>query len=489
MKNIKGIVGGVVVILYFSFIFPVKAASFERDIIVTVSEPTAFQSLLKNVALVSVYPLLGNEIYKLTVERGDINQVLQVLKSIPSIASAIPDAPISIAPNKTEISVRLKGLNSANLWWQESLGDIEYEILETNTETEENKVVTTLKSIKGADIDLKNAHAVERGSSEVFIGLIDSGVDLDHPALINSIYINNKEIPNNGIDDDRNGHIDDINGWNFVANSPDVQDFNGHGTSVAGVLAGQSETFNGVCPECKILPIIVSSAYVRSTLIPPGYLFLSSFITGVDYLVEQKVKVINMSFYFNTMEMSPEYRMEFLKTTKKVFEYTARQGVLTVVAAGNSGAKGNPILFPSAFPEVISVGGTNFFGEYASFSGFGPWVDILAPASVIWTTQPQGGSDLEGQEFDKTTSVPGFNYASGTSFATPMVAGAAALLFSHYPKMSASNVRATLLSRENTNLILTTNKKPKTRKLNVFKALINPKSTPDDFDPRNVVWR
>ena len=153
--------------------------------------------------------------------------------------------------------------------------------------------------------------------------------------------------------------------------------------------------------------------------------------------------------------------------------FLEKRGVVLVAAAGNEGQKGNSTVYPAAFRNTISVGALNPLNTWADFSNFGNWIDVMAPGEKIWTTKPLSVFNWIEFMLDPTNYVSGYSYQNGTSFAAPMVAGAAGLLLSHYPHMTPQDVRATLTHSSNTNYVRSLGK-PNVRSLNVFRALANP---------------
>lgn len=260
----------------------------------------------------------------------------------------------------------------------------------------------------------------ESEGEDVVVAVIDTGVDLDHKDLKNSIWNNEDEIPNNGIDDDRNGFIDDHQGWDFVKdggfscifgedcskrdNDPD--DFDGHGTHVAGIIAAQKNNnfgISGIAPKAKIMPLRAAFSVGGRALLKS-----SDILEALSYAVNNGADVINMSFAGSSLGI-----------LNSVISRAHDENIVLVAAAGNSGS--NSEAFPAALDDVIAVGSLTSSGSRSSFSNFGPWVDIAAPGSSVLSTVPG----------DK------FVTKSGTSMASPYVAGVAALIKS---KTKAQNL-------------------------------------------------
>ncbi len=251
------------------------------------------------------------------------------------------------------------------------------------------------------------------GTQTVIIAIIDSGIDLTHPDLQANLWINPGEIPGNGIDDDNNGYVDDVRGWNFVNGTNNVYDGNGHGSQVAGVAAAVTNNslgIAGVCWNCKIMPVRVMA--------DSGISNYSDIALGVRYAADKGAKVINLSLggysYSNALRDAIDYAVN-------------EKGAVVVGGAGNDNV--STPFYPAAYENVLAVAGTTSADTKAAFSDYGTWVDISAPAVEITTTYLGGD----------------WGPANGTSLAAPFVAGMAALIRSQRPDWSAALVRNQLL--------------------------------------------
>jgi subtilisin family serine protease len=262
-----------------------------------------------------------------------------------------------------------------------------------------------------ADIDAPEAWNLEKGNGEVIIAIIDSGVDYTHPDLAGNIWNNTDEIPNNGIDDDNNGFIDDIRGWDFLGGSNDPRDYFGHGTHCAGIAAAVTSNdigIAGVCWNCKIMPVRVCNY----TTIPDF-----AVAEGVIYAANNGADIISISLGW-VMDIS---------VLNDAINYAYNKGVVVVAAAGNAGNYGFPFLtFPGRHNKVIGVGAINQFGERYYKSSWGPSLDVVAPGENIFSTLPAYHVLLN--DFGLNQS---YDNISGTSMASPCVAGIAALILSH----------------------------------------------------------
>ena len=262
-----------------------------------------------------------------------------------------------------------------------------------------------------------NNHA-PGGSSDVVVAVIDTGVDYNHEDLRNNIWYNPAEIPDNGIDDDGNGYVDDVRGWDCVGDDNDPMDDNGHGTHVAGIVAAENNKVGtvGVAFNCKIMVLKAGSS--------AGYFNNSDIAEAVQYAYMNGASVINMSFGGSAISIAVEDALT-----------DAYNQCVLVAAAGNDTLCNQPgcpvhaplgqvgVSYPAALPYVIGVMSCNSSGTVKSlFSNF----DHKPNNSVEYEVY------APGEQIPSTW--PGNKYArlNGTSMAAPTVAGIAALLRSYY---------------------------------------------------------
>lgn len=290
--------------------------------------------------------------------------------------------------------------------------------------------------------DAPLAWDVEKGSEEVVIAVIDSGVDIDHPDLQDNLWVNSDEIQGNGIDDDQNGYIDDYYGYDFVNIDPsnchqaedciqadaNPDDFNGHGTHVSGIIGAHTNNSLGIagtCQNCKIMSI-------RSGFSDPygnGGLPSDAIINGIYYAADNGADIINMSFGGPSRNVDIE----------AAINYAYSKGSLLVAAAGNSNTSAS--FYPSMYDNVLSVAATDENDERASFSNYGNKIDISAPGVRILSTIP-----LEGLSGSMSNFAVGYQKFNGTSMAAPYVAGVAGLIKSKYPDLSSNEISNLLIS-------------------------------------------
>lgn len=258
------------------------------------------------------------------------------------------------------------------------------------------------------------AWKVTKGGEDVLVAVIDTGVDLTHPKLKDNIWINPKEIPNNNVDDDQNGFVDDVHGWNFADNNADVTDVHGHGTHVSGIIGARFDGYvGGVAPNVKIMPLKYYSAKAS------GEDNLIATIKAIRYAVKMGVHIINYS----------AGGAEFSKPEYEAIKEAEKKGILFIAAAGNEGADATlQKFYPASYPlkNIIAVASLNVEGELLRSSNFGlNVVAVAAPGGKIESTLPKGR----------------FGFLSGTSQAAPFVTGTAALILSIANSLTPEQVK------------------------------------------------
>ncbi|MHC4309328.1 MAG: S8 family serine peptidase [Planctomycetota bacterium] len=274
----------------------------------------------------------------------------------------------------------------------------------------------TPPGIPDCDIDAPEAWDICTGSPEIIVAVVDTGVDYRHRDLDDNMWINIGEIAGNGVDDDGNGYVDDIYGYDFSNNDGDPYDDNGHGTHCAGTIAAEGDNgldIAGVCWNARIMAL--------KFLGSDGTGSLSGAINTFYYAVENGADVTSNSWSGRA----------YSSAMKEAIDYAHSQGVIMVASAGNNYFTSPK--FPAYYEHVISVAATNSDDEKALFSNYGNWVDIAAPGVDILSLRAEDTS--RGTVHDKYTTV-----MSGTSMACPHVAGACALLLSANPLLTSDEV-------------------------------------------------
>jgi subtilisin family serine protease len=314
---------------------------------------------------------LGYTVYRVPAAAADA--FLADLKALPGVAAADLDQPVSIAD-------RLPNDPS----WPNQYGP--------------------------SRIQAPHAWDITTCAASVIIAIIDTGIDLTHPELLPKLWRNPNEIAGNGIDDDANGYVDDVNGWDFRNWDNQPADDHGHGTHVAGIAAALGNNATGIAGlawGARIMPLKVLGYDGTGS----GY----DVAQAIIYATKKGAKVINLSL--GGAGLGP--------SVADAVSFAYNNGVTVVAAAGNSGGAG--IMEPANYPSVLAVAATDGSNSRAPYSSFGNEVDFAAPGTNILSTVPGG-----------------YGYMSGTSMATPHVSGAVALLASLAAFNSPDRIRQAL---------------------------------------------
>lgn len=274
-------------------------------------------------------------------------------------------------------------------------------------------------------INAIGAWDISTGSTGIKIAIVDNAVSTIHEDLINNIWINPGEVPGNFLDDDLNGFADDVNGWDAAdgdknpnppgsatTSSPFV-----HGTHCAGIASAATNNGVGIASigfKIKIIPVKCSP-----DLSSDGGATITNAYDGVYYAIRANADVISMSWGGYSGSFS---------TGENMMNAANALGIVLVAAAGNSNTSAPH--YPSGYNYVISVGATDQTDQKASFSNFGPSVDVMAPGTAIYST-------LSG-------AVNAYGYISGTSMACPLAAGLCGLILSQSPSLSPATVQTYL---------------------------------------------
>ncbi|QIZ05623.1 S8 family serine peptidase [Priestia megaterium] len=288
------------------------------------------------------------------------------------------------------------------------------------------QTILGVKGKAGIDIGAEGAWAVTKGSSSLVIGVIDTGVDINHPDLKAQIWKNPGEIAGDKIDNDKNGYIDDVNGWDFYNKDNtvfDVADGDEHGTHVSGTIAGTANTTGviGLAPNVKIMPL---------KFLGPDGGYTSDAILAVNYAKAKGVKITNNSWGGGGFSQA-------------LYDAIKGSNSLFLAAAGNDGTNNDSSPhYPSNYdlPNILSVAALDNTGNLAYFSNYGAkTVDIAAPGQDILSTIPPYFGDGD--------YTYGYDYFSGTSMATPHVTGEAALILSKNPTFTPAVIKDTIMKQ------------------------------------------
>ena len=270
-----------------------------------------------------------------------------------------------------------------------------------------------------ADIDAPEAWDIETGASNVIVAMLDTGIDWDHPDLSARIWSNGDETAN-GIDDDGNGYVDDIRGWDFANNDNNPMDDHGHGTVNAGIVGASTNNGLGVAGvdwHCKLMAVKV--------LDKNNWGLYSWWASGLQYAADNGAKIISMSMGGTSSS----------DTLKDAIDYAYGLNCVIVVSMGNDNS--NTIYYPAAYANVIAVGATDTddtrcvppdwqpFGMQTGGSNYGNHIDVVAPGNWI----------------NSTAWNNVYQYWAGTSMAAPFVSGLAALLLAKEPSLTNADVQ------------------------------------------------
>lgn len=288
-----------------------------------------------------------------------------------------------------------------------------------------------------ADIDAPEAWDIITGSSEVVVGVMDSGVDYTHPDLAGNMWVNPGEVAGDGIDNDENGFIDDIYGWDFYDNDNDPLDELFHGTHVAGTIAAtgnNSEGVAGVGWNTRIMSLKIGDAV--------GYVYVDAAVASLNYAT-----MMRHDYGVNVVLTNNSWGGEYYsQTLRDAIQASGDEGILFIAAAGNGGSDkigddndASPH-YPSNYDldNIIAVAATDRDDDRATFSNYGVTsVDLGAPGVSILGTFPTYMT-IKMSEYGFSTD---YETISGTSMATPHVAGAAAVLWAKSPTASYDRIR------------------------------------------------
>lgn len=300
----------------------------------------------------------------------------------------------------------------------------------------------------GADISLIPAWEVEVGQPHVIVQVTDSGLDTEHPDLINMMWVN----PNPG----SSGYPNDINGWNFVTDSNLLFDDSGHGTHVSGTIAAENANGVGVAGVAGGSGLgdgarIMTTRIFTDPLVNPGGASTSATAAAITYGADNGSVISNNSWGYTSPGVFPtliknaiDYFVDNAGFDENDNYIGPARGGIFISSAGNtpSGAR----FYPAAYERVISVASTNHNDKKAWYSNFGDHVDISAPGGE---TNNNSGVGVVGGVYSTNLFDGGENsyaYFQGTSMASPHVAGVAALIVSKFPDLTNDEITARLLN-------------------------------------------
>lgn len=273
-----------------------------------------------------------------------------------------------------------------------------------------------------SDISVDKAWKITQGSRKVVVAVIDTGIDINHPDLKNNLWVNQAEKNGiKGVDDDKNGCVDDIHGCNFITSSGDLTDNHGHGTHIAGIVGAEGGNGIGISGVSPKVSIMVLKYYDPKA---PGSDNLKNTIKAINYAVDRKVDIINYS----------GGGLDFSQGEFEAVQRAEKAGIIFVAAAGNEKSNSDQAhYYPANYPltNIISVTAINPDANVLQSSNYGmKTVHIAAPGEGIYSTLP-------GSRYGTMT---------GTSQATAFVSGVAALLKANNSEMDFKKIKNQILA-------------------------------------------
>jgi thermitase len=284
--------------------------------------------------------------------------------------------------------------------------------------------LSPLPGTVGCDLQAQRVWSeISRGSDEIVVAVIDTGIDYNHPELTTNIWTNQQELNGRpGIDDDGNGYIDDIHGYDAYNGDGDPMDDKGHGTHCAGIIgaAHDGQGVMGVLGKVKLLPIKMMDHKGRGEL--------EHAIKAFDYLSKSPARAVNCSWGSNL----------YSEILEEMIQKMEQQGKFFIVAAGNLRGRNNDEhpTYPANYsaPNIISISAHNARARHSHFSTYGPkTVHIAAPGTKILSTY------LKDKKHDR------YKVASGTSMAAPFVTASVGLLLHLEPNLTGPEIRTRLM--------------------------------------------
>lgn len=280
--------------------------------------------------------------------------------------------------------------------------------------------------VAGADVDMELAWDIQTGDPNMIIAVSDSGLKMNHPDIASRIWINADEIPGNGIDDDANGFIDDVNGWDWVNSDNNPMDDNGHGsncTGIIGCIANNNSLYAGVNWNSKIMPLKVLNATSNGSY--------ANMANSIYYAVDNGAKILSMSIGGSASSTAVANSIQYANEHNVMLFFCMMNN--------NNNVSYYPARYSLNYPNVVAVGSTNpddtrtnpFFWSVTSGSSYGTHINVVAPGNFIYG-------------LSNTSDTSPNAYWGGTSQATPLVAGIASLMFAQNPSLTPEQVRTIL---------------------------------------------
>ena len=369
-----------------------------------------------------------SSIYILDVSRGtDLKQMKQEYEQRPEVEYAELDYRLELLEQPSDPLF-------AHQWYLNNTGQGYLGINRMPGDSNDTQIIKF--GTADAEIDALEAWQRNDQTVQVLVGILDTGVDLDHEDLAENIWTNPGEIPNNGMDDDHNGFVDDFYGWDFagidlnsILEDNDPTDTYGHGTHCAGIVASVRQNgigVSGIISPCRIVAIKCFPDNSAGTL-------MSLAAKGIIYAADMGCNVINMSW-------GGPYPS---KVIEDALDYAVSKGILPVAAAGNSG--GEDSFYPASYAVVFTAGASNSKDQVTYFSTYGEQVEVVAPGEDVLSlradlTDMYADGGASGKEPNVHIVNQGYYLSDGTSMASPCAVGVAAYILSASPGISNDRV-------------------------------------------------
>jgi len=349
----------------------------------------------------------------------DIERVLDEYRALKDVEYAHPDYKVELYAEPNDSLYK-------HQWYLNNIGQAHYEI--DMIDGDNNDTLMLYSGTPDADIDFQEVFEnPPDNTTSVVVGLVDTGADMDHPDLADNIYVNPGEIPGNGIDDDHNGYVDDVNGWDLAGDMPffvpdnDPTDEMGHGTHCSGIIGAVTNNdrgISGVSGDVRIMPVC--------TYFNP---YVSIFAEAVVYAADMGVDVISMSWGVGF----------YVEAIADAIAYASSRGIILCASAGNDG--NDHVNYPAGLPETMAVSAMNSDDQLAFFSSYGSHLSVGAPGYMILSLRADDIDPFATTEPNVHIIDSMYLIASGTSMACPVVAGVAAYLRAVSPGLTHAKAK------------------------------------------------